>query len=89
MANYPRLVFQCAAALGIAAMLSIATPAVAADIMVPASEVAAKPAPHAIRHHASYRARNTASYDDRRASHLGCSGAWCGRQFVLIVGVAY
>jgi hypothetical protein len=86
MANYPRPV---AAALGIAAMLSIATPVVAAEVTVPSSEVAAKPATHAIKHPASHRARIGTSYDDRRASHLGCSGAWCGRQFVLIVGVGY
>ena len=94
MPSFSRQMLQSAAAMGIAATLSLATPAVAADSSVPASQVAAaqvaaKPAPTAIKRHASHRVRHYASYHDRLASHLGCSGVWCGRQFVLMVGVAY
>jgi hypothetical protein len=46
-----------------------------------ARTVAAKrviaPTPRVIRHATPQHAR------------LGCSGAWCGRQFVLMLGVAY
>jgi hypothetical protein len=81
MASYSRLVFSFAAA-AIAALLWTAAPAVAADGgAVPA---AGKTAPVASSQH---------SRNDRRIGmirhNLGCSGAWCGRQFVLMVGIAY
>jgi hypothetical protein len=92
MANYPRLILQFAATTGLMVMLLTATPVVAAESAVTVSETAATTAPPAIRHHAS-RARLGASNDQRHLyrirSDLGCSGVWCGRQFVLIVGIAY
>jgi hypothetical protein len=91
MASYPRLILQFAATIGFAAMLSAASPVMAAESVVTVSEITAKTAPPSIRRHAS-RARLAASnyhpvYPIR--SYLGCSGVWCGRQFVLMVGVAY
>jgi hypothetical protein len=84
MASFPRLMFQFAAP-AIAALLWTAIPAVAADSAVPASETAVRPTPS--------RSASSHSHYDRRISairsNLGCSGVWCGRQFVLIVGVAY
>jgi hypothetical protein len=103
MANYPRMILQLVATAGVAVMLSTATPASAAETAVPAVTAAnptvtvAKSSPHAIRHFASRRTRIAASrYLDsyvRRVSalhrDLGCSGEWCGRQFVLMVGVGF
>jgi hypothetical protein len=85
MANYPRLMF-CCLTLSCAALLWTAAPAMAADSAVATSETAVKTAPSRI-------APSHQSRADRRVStlrsNLGCSGVWCGRQFVLIVGVAY
>jgi hypothetical protein len=85
MASYPRLILQFAATIGFAAMLSAASPVMAAESVVTVSEITAKTAPPSIRRHAS-RARLAASSYRR---DLGCSGIWCGRQFVLMVGIAY
>jgi hypothetical protein len=83
MAGCSHLMFSAAAA-AIAALLWTAAPAVAADSAVPAGPTAGKSAPVASSQHSRH---------DRRIStirsNLGCSGVWCGRQFVLIVGVAY
>jgi hypothetical protein len=88
MASYSRLMFcflmlSCAAA-AVAALLWTAAPAVAADSAVPAGHTAGKTAPVASSHHSRYDPRLSAI-----RSNLGCSGVWCGRQFVLMVGVAY
>jgi hypothetical protein len=92
MASYPRLILQFAATTGLMVMLAMAAPAVAAESAVAVSETAAKTAPSVIRHHAS-RARLAASNSQRHVypirSDLGCSGIWCGRQFVLMIGVGY
>jgi hypothetical protein len=92
MASYPRLILQFAATIGFAAMLSAASPVKAAESVVTVSEITAKTAPPVIRRHAP-RARLAAPNDHAQVypirSYLGCSGFWCGRQFVLMVGVAY
>ena len=83
MAGYPHWMFSFAAA-AIAALLWTAAPALAAESAVPTGQTAGKNAPVASSQH---------SRNDRRISaihrNLGCSGVWCGRQFVLMVGVAY
>lgn len=88
MASFPRLILQCGATAGIAAALSIATPAMAAGIAEPAARIA----PLKVKHHAP-RVRLAASHHYPRVSAiqsgLGCSGIWCGRQFVLMVGVGF
>jgi hypothetical protein len=96
MAKYSRLILQVAATTGIAAMLSTASPAVAAEAPVPARETAATAStvPHMVKRHA-WRAHRIAVFHhhDRRVvqtqSHLDCYGVWCGRQFVLMVGIGY
>jgi hypothetical protein len=92
MARFPRLILQFAAATGIAAMLSTTAPVMAADQAVTSRETAAKIMPSTIKRHA-LRARLAASDYHRHvnpiASDLGCSGIWCGRQFVLMIGVGY
>jgi hypothetical protein len=93
MANCPALILQLAAMAGVAAVLSIATPSMAAD-GVPAAGAASvvKMAPSVIARHAA-RTTHGAASDHRRirlaSRHLDCSGVWCGRQFVLMVGIAY
>lgn len=92
MASYSRLMLQVAATMGFAAMVSTAAPVMAAEGAVVPSETAAKTASATIRHHVS-RARLAASSHHRHVyplrSDLGCSGVWCGRQFVLMIGVGY
>ena len=96
MASYSRLILQVAATAGIAATVSMAAPAVAAEAPVPARETAATAStvPHVIRRHAWRAHRIAASHHhDRRVvqtqSHPDCYGVWCGRQFVLMVGIGY
>jgi hypothetical protein len=95
MASYPKVVLQVAAMTGIAVMLSMAVPAVAAEgpIALRESASAANTVPSKIKRHASRRSHIAASRYDRRVSSmrsdLGCSGVWCGRQFVLMIGIGF
>jgi hypothetical protein len=92
MTSFPRLILQCGATTGIAAMLSIAAPVTAAEMAVRTAEPAARIAPSKIKHHAS-RVRLAAVHHRPRVnpilSDLGCTGVWCGRQFVLMIGVGF
>ena len=92
MASYFRLMAQCAATAGIAAVLSTATPAVAADRPVCEASSYVKTVA-ATERRASRDAVIAASRHLRRANPIRysqyCSGVWCGRQFVLMVGIAY
>lgn len=84
MASYSRLILQFAAAIGIVVMLSALAPLVAAESAGAPSETSAtagKTMPPVIKRHGS---RGTVV-----RSHVDCASAWCGRQFVLMVGVAY
>jgi hypothetical protein len=91
-----RLMLRFAAPAGLALALTV-MPAVAADISTPVRErvvAAARMASSAIRHRVPPATRNALFRDwQRRVSAIRsnpeCSGVWCGRQFVLIVGVAY
>jgi hypothetical protein len=101
MASYPRLMLQFAAATGIAAMLWVAAPAMAAESAANsnAPAVSTKTAPErdaSLKRHASRRTRLAASHYHRGyerispiRSNLECSGVWCGRQFVLMIGIGY
>jgi hypothetical protein len=93
MASYSRLMLQGAATAGIAAVLSMATPAVAADQRVCEAPAAYLKTVAAIERRASAATAIAASRHVRRANPIRysqyCSGIWCGRQFVLMVGIAY
>ena len=104
MTSNSRLMLQFAAATGIAAMLWVAAPAMAAESPANSNApgVSTKAAPsvtarHAsLKRHASRRARLAASHYRRGyerirpvRGNLECSGAWCGRQFVLMIGIGY
>lgn len=91
MASFPRLILLFAATAGIAALLSTVAPAAAAESTLTIRETA-KTAPSTTRHRASrvrIAASNYQRHIDSMRSDLGCSGIWCGRQFVLMVGIAY
>jgi hypothetical protein len=75
---------QFAAATGIAAMLWVAAPALAAENAVTASGPAATTKTAPSKRHAPRRA---ASYPIH--SNMDCSGVSWGQQFVLMVGIGY
>lgn len=105
MTNYFRPMSPFAMAICIAVMTWAATwpatPAAAVEDSAPVSATKApsakssdiKTSPSVIRHHASRRTHFAVSRHNRRASLLGtspvCSGVWCGRQFVLMVGIGF
>lgn len=88
MARYPNSILQLAAATIVAATLWSTPAAVAAENRATVGKAAA-----ATTKMASRGARIAASYYDRHVRPLrgnpGCSGIWCGRQFVLMLGIAY
>jgi hypothetical protein len=96
MASYSRSMLPLAAAVAAASMLSIASPASAAGPATGASEAMAANAASTTsdtRNRASQRIRLAASRDQRRHRYVrpntDCSGAWCRRHFVLMIGIAY
>jgi hypothetical protein len=99
MTSNSRLMLQFAAATGIAAMLWVAVPAMAAESPADsnAPAVSTKTVRHAsLNRHAPRRARLAASHYRRGyerispvRSNVECSGVWCGRQFVLMIGIGY
>ena len=90
MASYLRSMLPLAAAVAAVSLLSIASPASAAGIAV-AGEAAANALPD-LRHRTPQRVRLAASRDRYvrpTRNDLDCSGAWCRRHFVLMIGIAY
>jgi hypothetical protein len=97
MTKYPRLILQFAAATAFAGLLSVTAPAVAAENTAVTTVIAKSTTP-VVKHHASRWIR-TAWYRHHHhryaspvspiATHLGCSGEWCGRQFVLMLGIGF
>ena len=91
MARYFRSILPLAAAVATASLLSIALAGYRRPVLgetVTANAMAAAPN---IRHRTSPRVRLAASRDQRRYVQPApdCSGGWCRRQFVLMVGIAY
>jgi hypothetical protein len=83
-------------------MLSAATPAAAVEDSAPigvaakssqANSSAIRTSSSVTKHHASRRTHLAVSRYNRRVSLVGngpeCSGSWCGRQFVLMIGVGF
>ena len=83
MARYPNSILQLAAATIVAATLWSAPAAAAAEKSITVSKASAA------TRVALSRARIAASYYGRDLRPSFCSGGWCGRQFVLMLGVAY
>ena len=93
MASYFRSMLPLAAAVATVSMLSIASPASAAGPASGAMDANAASTAPDIRNRASQRIRLAASRDQRRDRYVrpntDCSGAWCRRHFVLMIGIAY
>ena len=70
-------------------MLSAAVPAVAADDMNVATDVSAKASPVKHRRMTSARYIRHVATVTPLQRNLGCSGEWCGRQFVLMIGIGF
>jgi hypothetical protein len=68
-------------------MLSGPMPAFAAEQSAVVTDVSAKASPIKHRRIGSIR-RHVASVTPLQRQ-LGCSGEWCGRQFVLIIGIGF
>ena len=88
MDSLPRSLCSLAATAMIAAMLSGPVPAFAAE-QTPAATAPNKASASPIKHHAPGRISHHVAPVRPVASDFGCSGLWCGRQFVLIVGIGY
>jgi hypothetical protein len=70
-------------------MLSGMVPALAAEDTSVATDVSAKASPLKHRRMASIRhVRHVAAVSPPQRN-LGCSGEWCGRQFVLMIGIGF
>jgi hypothetical protein len=101
MTNYCRLMSPFVAAICIAAVTWTATPAAAeegsAGIGTAAkSSPVLQTSPSVIKRHAARRTHRThvaVSRYNRRVSLVRtspeCSGEWCGRQFVLMIGIGF
>jgi len=97
MARYLRPILVFAAMACVASMLAGAAPALAADVSMTGGQAAAKVSPstehHASRPNRTAPSRIAASRYDRQIGlsngNPNCAGVWCGRQFVLMVGIAY
>ena len=97
MASDRRLMLPFAAAVVFGTAVSIAPPASAAETVVGRefASAAAGAGSAVLRHKTSQQIRAAASRDHRRDRYVGpfrngadCS-AWRGRQFVLMIGIAY
>ena len=95
MASYLRLILPFAVAVAAVSVLPIAPPASAAGFTIGAGEAASASATVArpeVRYRTSQRIRFAASRDRYVRpirNDMDCSGAWCRRQFVLMIGIAY
>jgi hypothetical protein len=92
MGSYARLTLQFAAMTGIAVLLSANAPATAAEYpVIRLTDGVARTTP--ARHRVPRKIRIEASHYDRHISpihsDLDCTGVWCGRQFVLMIGIGY
>jgi hypothetical protein len=88
MDSFPRSLCLHAATAMVAVMLSGPVPAFAAE-QSPAASTLNKASITPIKHRAPGRISHHVAPVRPLASDLGCSGLWCGRQFVLIVGIGY
>jgi hypothetical protein len=70
-------------------ILSATVPAVAAEATPAATGVSAKASPIKHRRAASVRHVRRVAFVTPTQRQLGCSGEWCGRQFVLMIGIGF
>jgi hypothetical protein len=89
MDSFPRNLSLFAATAIAAAVLSGPAPAFAAEDASVATDMSAKASAKHVKHHAPMRVSHCVRPIKSAESNLGCSGVWCGRQFVLMVGIGY
>jgi hypothetical protein len=90
MDSFPRNFSLAAATAVVVAVLSGPAPSFAAEGTAIATGMSAKTSmPHAKRHAPARLSYHVRPVIKPAESYLGCSGAWCGRQFVLMVGIGY
>ena len=96
MTSNARLMLQFAAATAIAATLWVAAPAMAAEGAANSNAPSVTERHASLKRHAPRRTRLAASHHRRGYERIGpvrsnleCSGVWCGRQFVLMIGIGY
>ena len=89
MDSFPRKISLLAVAAIVAATLSGPARVSAAEKTSGVTEISAKASNASIRRHGPARVSHYAHHVKPTESNLGCSGAWCGRQFVLIVGIGF
>ena len=78
----------CAAVAAVTVMLSATVPAFATEETI-ATDVSAKSSATKHRRMASVRhVRHVAAVTPLQRN-LGCAGEWCGRQFVLMIGIGF
>jgi hypothetical protein len=94
MRRFFRLSLIVAAAISVAAAPSMTSPALAREAPQPTTVTK----PSVMKRHALWRGsgrmvhRAVRQYDSRYApivSQSQCAGVWCGRQFVLMIGVGF
>jgi hypothetical protein len=92
MDSFPRNLSLLAATAIVAAALSGPMPVFAAEGTATVTDISAngsRKAPAHVRRHGPTRVSHYVHPVRPAESNLGCSGVWCGRQFVLIVGIGY
>src|SRR5262245_34468310 len=97
MSSFPRMMSVLAAALGVAAVLWITPPAMAAESNPTGKQAAGvanvRTASAVGKHHALGRTVSARTprirYADAASGWLQCTNSWCGRPFVLIIGVGF
>jgi hypothetical protein len=91
MGNFLRNARLFAAAAISAALVVATAPAVAADETAGSTGVSTRAPTSLSRHHGPTHVAASRSVRHIRPvqSNLDCTGAWCGRQFVLIVGIGF
>lgn len=93
MDSFPRNLSLLVATAIVAATLSGPVPAFAAEETAAVTDISAKVSNKAstkhMRRHGPTRVSHYVRPVRPAESNLGCSSVWCGRQFVLIVGIGY
>ena len=88
MGSFSRTKSSIAAVAATALMLSGMAPATAEPVNA-ATDISAKSSPVKHRHMTHVRHVGHVAAVTPLQRNLGCSGEWCGRQFVLIVGIGF
>jgi hypothetical protein len=89
MDRFLRFLYLLAATAIVVAALTGSAPAYAAEETVSAPNISAKASAAQIRRHRPIGRSHAVRVIKPAASNYGCCGVWCGRQFVLMIGIGY